>query len=164
MGMKKQFHSKTNSGKMLAQTERTYWFEPREVIIAEEPGLGKIHISGTLGVENLAWLIDLMDQAGEAEALKRAARSIRAFHEIHIGAGTLGDIERIAGRTGAAGADVLGLGLSSQHRLEIVHDDQHGIAGLGGNLTYAVLWSKDEELETWRRITQLSDLREALNR
>lgn len=140
------------------EREKTYWFDLDVASINEEPAL----VDGELNAGSLKWLIDLVEQEGEQGALKRAARSIRAFHETHIGAGTLERIECAAGKSGAAGAYVSGLGIEPKYRLEIVHDNRHGIEGFDGNITYAVLWSHDGEKKTWEYVSGLADLRTVL--
>jgi hypothetical protein len=152
LGSKKQ---DWNQQAAVMDGEKTYWFDTG----AHHLDGGETLVDGEVSRASLEWLIDLAETEREQDALQRAAKSIRSFHETHIGVGRLGKIGPISGRPGSAGADVEGLGIEHHHRLEIVHDNRHGIEGFEGMLTYAVLWTGDGAEKTWEIISTLADLR-----
>lgn len=113
---------------------------------------------GDLTTSQLSWLVDKMVDTSEYDALRRAAKSIRSFHELHIGAGRIRQVVPLPGEFGAASGIVTGLGLGKNKTLEIVHSSGHGIYGCSGKLTYGLLWKHRGRESTASIVTNLGDL------
>lgn len=117
---------------------------------------------GELTAEQLEWLVDKMADTTEYDALRRAGKSIRSFHEHHIGAGVIHRINPIEHEFGGASGIVEGLGLDDNHLLEIVHSSSHGITNCQGRLTYARLWKRSGSSHTVHIVCDLGELRTLL--
>ena len=113
---------------------------------------------GDLTANQLEWLVEKMVDTSEYDALRRAARSIRSFHELHIGAGTIRRVVPLQGEFGAASGIVTGLGLGKNKTLEIIHSSGHGIEGCTGKLTYGLLWQHRGTESMASIVTNLADL------
>lgn len=140
------------------ETFAVFWFP--ETVFDEPTTRGS---DGDLTPQQLCWLVDKMAETTEYDALRRAGKSVRSFHEIHIGAGVIEKIEPIEHEFGGARGIVEGLGLGDNQVLEIVHSDSHGIAGYPGKLTFGLLWKLDGDGRVAHLVCNLADLREHLD-
>lgn len=137
----------------IGEFEQTFWIEIPD--FSADPSTQH---DGVITRTQLEWLVDMAHHESAADAHRRAAKSIQAFHENHIGAGHVNTIEPIHGKIGAASAVVEGLGLGSGQTLEIVHDDEHCIEGSRRYATYAILWTVGVDRTTWDIVLDLRDL------